>query len=95
MPEPTKYTPDSEGEEITWQNGTLVVPDVPIIPFIEGDGVGPDIWLASVRVFDAAVKKIFNGQRRVARLEVLAGEKANAEFGEWLPSESIEAIRNY
>ena len=95
MPEPTKYTPDSEGEEITWQNGTLVVPDVPIIPFIEGDGVGPDIWLASVRVFDAAVKKIFNGQRRVAWLEVLAGEKANAEFGEWLPSETIEAIRNY
>jgi isocitrate dehydrogenase len=95
MTEPTKYTPDSEGEEITWQNGTLVVPDVPIIPFIEGDGVGPDIWLASVRVFDAAVKKIFNGQRRVAWLEVLAGEKANAEFGEWLPSETIEAIRNY
>ena len=95
MPEPTKYTPDSEGEEITWQNGTLVVPDVPIIPFIEGDGVGPDIWLASERVFDAAVKKIFNGQRRVAWLEVLAGEKANAEFGEWLPSETIEAIRNY
>ena len=95
MSEPTKYTPDSEGEEITWQNGTLVVPDVPIIPFIEGDGVGPDIWLASVRVFDAAVKKIFNGQRRVAWLEVLAGEKANAEFGEWLPSETIEAIRNY
>ena len=95
MTEPTKYTPDSEGEEITWQNGTLVVPDVPIIPFIEGDGVGPDIWLASERVFDAAVKKIFNGQRRVAWLEVLAGEKANAEFGEWLPSETIEAIRNY
>ena len=55
MSEPTKTTPDSEGEEITWQNGTLVVPDVPIIPFIEGDGVGPDIWLASVQVFDAAV----------------------------------------
>ncbi len=95
MSEPTKYAPDLEGKEITWQNGTLVVPDVPIIPFIEGDGVGPDIWLASVRVFDAAVKKIFNGQRRVAWLEVLAGEKANAEFGEWLPSETIEAIRNY
>ena len=95
MSEPTKTTPDSEGEEITWQNGTLVVPDVPIIPFIEGDGVGPDIWLASVRVFDAAVKQIFNGQRRVAWLEVLAGEKANAELGEWLPAETIEAIRNY
>ena len=95
MSEPTKYTPDSEGEEITWQNGTLVVPDVPIIPFIEGDGVGPDIWLASVRVFDAAVKQIFNGQRRVAWLEVLAGEKANADLGEWLPAETIEAIRNY
>jgi isocitrate dehydrogenase len=95
MSEPTKTTPDSEGEEITWQNGTLVVPDVPIIPFIEGDGVGPDIWLASVQVFDAAVKQIFNGQRRVAWLEVLAGEKANAELGEWLPAETIEAIRNY
>ena len=95
MSEPTKTTPASEGEEITWQNGTLVVPDVPIIPFIEGDGVGPDIWLASVQVFDAAVKQIFNGQRRVAWLEVLAGEKANAELGEWLPAETIEAIRNY
>ena len=95
MSESTKTTPDSEGEKITWQNGTLVVPDVPIIPFIEGDGVGPDIWLASVRVFDAAVKQIFNGQRRVAWLEVLAGEKANAELGEWLPGETIEAIRNY
>ena len=95
MSEPTKTTPDSEGEEITWQNGTLVVPDVPIIPFIEGAGVGPDIWLASVQVFDAAVKQIFNGQRRVAWLEVLAGEKANAELGEWLPAETIEAIRNY
>ena len=95
MSEPTKYTPDSEGEKITWQNGTLVVPDVPIIPFIEGDGVGPDIWLASVRVFDAAVKQIFNGQRRVAWLEVLAGEKASAELGEWLPAKTIEAIRNY
>ena len=95
MSEPTKTTPDSEGKEITWQNGTLVVPDVPIIPFIEGDGVGPDIWLASVQVFDAAVKQIFNGQRRVAWLEVLAGEKANAELGEWLPAETIEAIRSY
>ena len=95
MSEPTKYTPDSEGEKITWQNGTLVVPAVPIIPFIEGDGVGPDIWLASVRVFDAAVKQIFNGQRRVAWLEVLAGEKASAELGEWLPAKTIEAIRNY
>ena len=95
MSESTKTTPNSEGEKITWQNGTLVVPDVPIIPFIEGDGVGPDIWLASVRVFDAAVKQIFNGQRRVAWLEVLAGEKANAELGEWLPAETIEAIRNY
>ena len=95
MSEPTKYATDLEGKEITWQNGTLVVPDVPIIPFIEGDGVGPDIWLASVRVFDAAVKQIFNGQRRVAWLEVLAGEKANAELGEWLPAETIEAIRTY
>ncbi len=95
MSESTKTTPNSEGEKITWQNGTLVVPDVPIIPFIEGDGVGPDIWLASVQVFDAAVKQIFNGQRRVAWLEVLAGEKANAELGEWLPAETIEAIRNY
>jgi len=95
MSQPTKYTPDSKGEKITWQSGTLVVPNVPIIPFIEGDGVGPDIWLASVRVFDAAVKQIFNGQRRVAWLEVLAGEKANAELGEWLPAESIEAIRKY
>ena len=91
----TTVKPPTEGSAITRSNGRLVVPDVPIIPFIQGDGTGPDIWNASVRVFDAAVKKAFAGQRRIAWLEVLAGEQAKDSTGQWLPAETLEAVRAY
>jgi isocitrate dehydrogenase len=84
------------GERIQYsENGTLVVPDHPIIPYIEGDGVGPDIWRAAVRVFDAAVEKSFGGRRGVHWLEIYAGEKAFRQSGEWAPEETIEAIREH
>ena len=84
------------GETIQYsENGTLVVPDHPVIPYIEGDGVGPDIWRASVRVFNAAVEKSFGGRRNVQWLEVYAGEKAFQQSGEWAPEETIGAIQEY
>ena len=73
----------------------MIVPDHPILPFIEGDGTGPDIWRASVRVFDAAVEKAYGGKRKIAWLEVLAGEKAFDQTGNWLPDETLEAFRKY
>jgi isocitrate dehydrogenase len=76
-------------------DGSLQVPEVPVIPYIEGDGVGPDIWRASVRVFDAAVQKSYKGKKRVQWLEIYAGEKAFQRNGEWAPEETIEAIREY
>jgi isocitrate dehydrogenase len=78
-------------------SGRLRVPDDPIVPFIEGDGTGPDIWAASARVFDAAVARAYGGRRRIVWHEIYAGEKANAVYGEgtWLPEESVEAIREY
>ena len=83
------------GEKITIRNGKLAVPDRPIIPFIEGDGTGPDIWRASVRVLDAAVAKAYGGRRRIQWLEVYAGEKSNRLFNTWLPDESVAACREY
>ncbi len=80
---------------ITMGSDGLVVPDDPIIPFIEGDGIGPDIWAASVRVFDAAVKKAYGDERAVAWHEVLAGEKAHNETGSWLPDETVDAFRRH
>ncbi len=88
-------TPPAGGEKITIANGRLTVPDQPIIPFIEGDGTGPDIWRASVRVLDAAVEKAYGSQKKIAWLEVLAGEKAFNQTGNWLPDESVEACREY
>jgi isocitrate dehydrogenase len=82
-------------QPITMQNGRLQVPDSPIIPFIEGDGTGPDIWRASVVVFDAAVEKAYGGQRTIAWKEVLAGEKSFNKTGNWLPEETLEAFRTY
>jgi len=76
-------------------DGLLAVPDKPVIPFIEGDGIGPDIWKASVRVFDAAVEKAYHGKRKIEWMEVLAGEKAFNHNGEWMPEETMEAFRNY
>ncbi|MCE2514877.1 MAG: isocitrate dehydrogenase (NADP(+)) [Acidobacteria bacterium] len=95
MPEFKHLTAPSEGTAITRANGALVVPDDPIIPYIEGDGIGPDIWRASVRVFDAAVRSVFDGARRVVWFEVLAGEKANERTGEGLPADTLEAARAY
>ncbi|MFM1654252.1 NADP-dependent isocitrate dehydrogenase [Brevibacillus sp. B_LB10_24] len=83
------------GEKITVDNGKLVVPNNPIVPFIEGDGTGPDIWNASVRVLDAAVEKAYKGEKKIAWFEVFAGEKAFNQFGEWLPEDTLTAIREY
>ncbi|MBM2815742.1 MAG: icd [Ignavibacteria bacterium] len=83
------------GTKITVSNGVLNVPDDPIIPFIEGDGTGPDIWRATVRVLDAAVAKAYNGKRKIAWREVLAGEKAFKQTGEWLPQETLNVIREH
>jgi isocitrate dehydrogenase len=85
----------ANGARITYSNGRYQVPDNPIIPFIEGDGTGRDIWKASVRVFDAAVQKAYGGKRRVAWYEVFAGEKAKAEFNNWLPDDTVNAIREF
>src|ERR687887_500140 len=83
------------GTPITLKNGQLVVPDDPIIPFIEGDGTGPDIWRASVRIFDAAVKKAYGGKKKIAWKEVYAGEKSFKQFNNWLPDETVDAFREY
>lgn len=80
---------------ITIVEGKLVAPDAPVVPFIEGDGTGPDIWAASVRVLDAAVKKAYDGKRRIIWKEVFAGEKAFNQTGNWLPEETLEAFRHY
>ncbi len=95
MPHFTYLKPPTEGTPITVRNNQLVVPDDPIVPFIEGDGTGPDIWRASVRVFDAAVQKAYLGKRRLAWFEVLAGERAKQQTGEWLPNDTLEAVRAY
>ena len=88
-------TTPPEGGRISIRDGRLQVPDRPVIPFIEGDGTGRDIWRASVRVFDAAVEKAFGGTRRIAWREVLAGEKAFNETGDWLPEATVAAFRDY
>ena len=95
MPNFNSLKPPTSGTPISRRNGQLVVPDDPIVPFIEGDGTGPDIWRASVRVFDAAVAKAFGGKRKIAWFEVLAGEKAKNATGEWLPSDTLEAVKAY
>ncbi|MDD4563072.1 MAG: NADP-dependent isocitrate dehydrogenase [Syntrophomonadaceae bacterium] len=84
-----------QGEKITVRDGVLCIPDHPIIPFIEGDGTGPDIWAAASRVFDAAVDKAYQGQKSIVWKEVYAGEKAFNKTGEWLPQETIDTIREY
>jgi len=87
--------PPAQGEKITISNGTLRVPDRPVIPFIEGDGTGPDIWRASVRVLDAAVEKAYRGRRKIAWMEVYAGQKSNDLYHTWLPDETVAACREY
>src|SRR6476659_9039857 len=85
----------ADGARITYKNGQYQVPDNPIIPFIEGDGTGRDIWKASARVFNAAVEKAYKGKRKVAWYEVFAGEKAKAKFDNWLPDDTISAVREF
>ena len=92
---PHTYTPPAHGEKVTIRNGKLVVPDQPIIPFIRGDGTGPDIWASSERVLDAAVAKAYNGQRKLQWVEVFAGQSAKDRFDDWLPAETVEAFRDY
>jgi len=87
--------PSADGEKITIQNGSLSVPNNPIIPFIEGDGIGPDVWNASRRVLDAAVAKAYGDEKKIHWMEVLAGEKANDITGSWLPEETLAACREY
>ena len=84
-----------EGAPVTMKDGVLNVPDHPILPFIEGDGTGPDIWRASRRVLDAAVEKAYKGKKKIAWMEVYAGEKAFHKFGEWLPDDTVEAFKTY
>jgi len=84
-----------DGARITYQGGRIQVPSNPILPFIEGDGTGRDIWKASVRVFDAAVQRAYKNERRVAWYEIFAGEKAKAKFNDWLPQDSVDAIREF
>jgi isocitrate dehydrogenase len=88
-------TPPADGQEIVWRDGRLEVPDRPVVPFIEGDGIGPDIWRATRRVIDAAVETVYGGRRSIAWFEVFAGEKANERFGQWLPTDTVEAIRHF
>jgi isocitrate dehydrogenase len=90
-----QYNPPVGGERITIRDGKLSVPAQPIIPFIEGDGTGPDIWRASVRVLDAAVAKSYGGARKIHWLEVYAGEKSNKLLNTWLPDETVQACRDY
>jgi isocitrate dehydrogenase len=85
----------AEGAKITISNGILDVPDNPVIPYIEGDGIGPDVWRATERVLDAAVEKAYGGKRKIEWLEVLAGEKANVQTGSWLPDETLDRCREY
>jgi isocitrate dehydrogenase len=91
----SNITPPHGGQKVTIKNGVLQVPSHPIIPFIEGDGTGRDIWRASKRVFDAAVEKAYQGDREIAWMEVFAGEKAFNKFDSWLPKETIEVFQEY
>jgi isocitrate dehydrogenase len=90
-----QITPPADGAKMSIVNGSLVVPDNPIVPFIEGDGTGPDIWRASVRVMDAAVHKAYGGRRKIHWMEVYAGEKSNKLLHTWLPDETVTACRDY
>ncbi len=90
-----ELNPPADGQEIQFADGKLTVPDRPIVPFIEGDGIGPDIWSASKKVLDAAVDKSYGGARSIAWVEILAGEKAYERTGEWLPAQTPEAIQHF
>src|SRR5215217_8404617 len=94
MADATPVVP-KDGQKITLSNGKLTIPDRPILPFIEGDGTGRDIWKSSVRVLDAAVAKAYGGKRKIAWMEVYAGEKSFKQFDTWLPDSTVEAFNKY
>src|SRR5277367_3954704 len=95
MPTFKDVTVPADGQLITNSAGKLNVPDRPVLPFIEGDGTGPDIWRASVRVFDAAVEKAFKGKKKISWMEVYAGQKAFDKFKNWLPDDTVDAFRHF
>src|SRR6188474_1901857 len=95
MPQFTHLKPPTGGTAISRRGGQITVPDDPIIPFIEGDGTGPDIWRASVRVFDAAVQKVFGGKKKIAWMEVLAGQKSFDAHGTWLHDDTVPAFQEF
>src|SRR3954469_19702133 len=90
-----KDVPPPQGEKISISGGKLSVPNNPILPFIRGDGTGPDIWASSVRVLDAAVEKAYGGRKKIAWFEVFAGEEAFKRFNNWLPDDTVDAFREY
>jgi isocitrate dehydrogenase len=92
---PASYPAPPQGEKIRFEKGKLHVPDRPVIPFVEGDGIGPDIWAATRTVLDAAVAKAYEGKKGIIWYEVFAGEKANDAYGEWLPEATVEAVREH
>src|SRR5690606_16454966 len=85
----------ADGAPVRVEGGKFIIPDNPILPFIEGDGTGRDIWKASRKVFDAAVEKCYGGSKRVVWYEIFAGEKAFEKFGSWLPDDTLEAIQSF
>jgi isocitrate dehydrogenase len=89
------FPPPPAGDRIRFDHGKLTVPDRPVIPFVEGDGIGPDIWAATRHVLDAAIEKAYGGKKKVVWYEIFAGEKANEAFGEWLPEASVQAVRDF
>ena len=90
----SKVIVPAQGQKITMEDGAFIVPNNPIIPFIEGDGIGPDIWASAVRVLDSSVEKAYEGKRKIQWMEVYAGEKANEIYGPntWLPQETLDLI---
>ncbi|MBD3275184.1 MAG: isocitrate dehydrogenase (NADP(+)) [Candidatus Marinimicrobia bacterium] len=90
-----KISPPTDGQKISIENGEMVVPDNPVIPFIEGDGIGPDIWFATNKVLDAAVEKAYGGSKKIEWFEIFAGEKAKEKYDDWLPEDTKQAIKEY
>ena len=89
------YQPPADGQRIRYENGQVHVPARPVVPFIEGDGIGPDIWAATRKVLDAAVEKTFDGSKSIRWFEIFAGEKAKDRFDDWLPSDTVDAVRHF
>ena len=90
-----KISPSQEGEKIRIDNNRLFIPENPVIPYIEGDGIGPEVMSVARKVLDATVKKAYQGRREIIWLEIYAGEKANKKYGEYLPQDTIQSIRDY